>query len=124
MNEACADRDLLKRGRAMWLLWSLPVSVMLVTGFLVGSGWVVTVSWTLALIVMGVACVVNARGCGRMHCYFTGPFFLLMAAVSALHGLQIFSLGHDGWSYIGMTLLIGGALLCLVPEWVWGRYRV
>jgi hypothetical protein len=123
MNEVCADRDLVKRGRTMWLLWGLPVATMLATGLLIGSGWIVTVSWTMSLVAMGVACVVNARSCGRVHCYFTGPFLLLMAGVSVLHGLQVLSLGPDGWSHIGTVLLVGGVLLCLVPEWIWGRYR-
>src|SRR3989442_15948432 len=40
--------------------------------------------WTLAFTVMGIACVVNAVRCGRVHCYFTGPFLLLLAAASLL----------------------------------------
>jgi hypothetical protein len=31
---------------------------------------------------MGVACIVNALRCGRVHCYLTGPFFLLMAVIA------------------------------------------
>ncbi len=49
----------------MGLVWCLPVAMIFVTGLFVGSGWIVTVSWTLALIVMGVACIANARGCGE-----------------------------------------------------------
>lgn len=58
-----------------------------------------------------------------MHCYFTGPFFLLMAVVSFLHGAQVLPLGPHGWLYVGGVLLLGGVLLFVVPEWVWGRYR-
>lgn len=123
MTENCADRDLVRRGKTMWLLWCLPVGVILATGYWVGNVWILTISWTLSLIVMGVACVANVRGCRRVHCYFTGPFFLLMAVVSLLYGLQAVPLGPDGWSHIGTVLLIGGVLLCIVPEWLWGRYR-
>ncbi len=123
MGETCAQRDLVKDPRTMWLLWGLPVVIILISGYVADGGWIVTISWTLSLAVMGVACLANARGCGRMHCYFTGPFFLLMAVVSLLHGLQVLSLGPRGWSYIGTTLLVGGSLLCVMPERVWGRYR-
>lgn len=96
MNEACAQRDLVAKPRVRLLLWGLPAAFILLTGCCAGGGWIVTISWTLSLVVMGVACLVNARGCGRMHCYFTGPFFLLMAVVSLLHGLQVLSLGPHG----------------------------
>lgn len=123
MNEACAQRDLVQNSHSMFLLWGLPAAIILLTGCCAGGGWIVTISWTLSLVMMGIACLVNASGCGRMHCYFTGPFFLLMAGVSLLHGLQVFSLGPHGWLYIGAVLLAGGFLLYFVPEWVWGRYR-
>lgn len=123
MNETCVRRDLVKSPMASWLLWGLPVAVILITGYVADGGWIMTGSWTLSLVVMGVACVVNARGCGRTHCYFTGPFFLLMAVVSLLHGLQVPSLGPHGWSYIALVLLVGGITLCVIPERLWGRYR-
>jgi hypothetical protein len=104
MNEECGRRDLLGSGIPPWLLWVLPIA-------------------TIALLVMSVACFANARRCGRTHCYFTAPFFLLMAVASLLHGLGIVPLGPQGWSYIGIVLLTGGTLLCLLTEWVWGRYR-
>jgi predicted membrane channel-forming protein YqfA (hemolysin III family) len=123
MNEACSQRDLAKSPKTMWLLWGGPTAVILVTGYASDGGWIMTIGWTLSLVVMGVACLVNARGCRRTHCYFTGPFFLVMAIVSLLHGLQIWSLGTHGWSYIGVALLLGGIVLCFIPERLWGEYR-
>lgn len=123
MNETCEQRDLLKRGRTAALLWYLPIATIVLTGQFAHREWILTVGWTLALLVMAAACLVNARSCGRIHCYFTAPFFLLMAAVSLLHGLRIVPLGPHGWSRIGIVLLVGATLLCLVPEWLWGRYR-
>ena len=38
------------------------------------------VVWTVALIWMGVACILNARRCGRTHCRYTGPYYLVMIA--------------------------------------------
>lgn len=96
---------------------------MVLSLHLAGGGWVVTITWTLSLLVMGGACAVNARGCGRTHCYFTGPFFLAMAVASLAHGLQLLPLGPQGWQYLGAVLLVGGVLLCILPDWLWGRYR-
>lgn len=123
MNGTRATRDLVKKSGAKWLLWGLPTAIMLLSGYFAGSGWIVTITWTVSLAVMGGACLVNARGCGRMHCYFTGPFFLVMAVASLAYGLQRLPLGPHGWMYLGAVLLAGGGLLGFVPEWLWGRYR-
>jgi len=123
VNENCTTRDLVRNSVAMWLLWGLPAAIMLLTVCCAGSGWTVTSTWTLSLAVMGGACLVNARGCGRMHCYFTGPFFLVMAGASLAYGLHGLPLGPHGWLYLGAILLAGGGLLGFVPEWLWSRYR-
>ncbi len=123
MNEACAKRDLVENPDALILLWGLPPSIMLLSVCCASSGRIVTLTWTLSLAVMGGACLINARGCGRLHCYFTGPFFLLGAAASLSYGLRLLPLGPHGWLYLGAVLLAGGGLLGFVPEWLWGRYR-
>ena len=48
---------------------------------------------------MGVACLLNARRCGRMRCHFTGPFFLAMAVASLLFSLGALPLGSEGWAF-------------------------
>jgi hypothetical protein len=123
MNEACARRDWVQNSGAVFLFWGLPPVIMLLSGYWAGSGWVVTLTWTLSLAVTGGACLVNARGCGRMHCYFTGPFFLLGAVGSLTYGLHLLPLGPHGWQYLGAVLLVGGGFLSFAPEWLWGRYR-
>lgn len=37
-----------------------------------------------ACVVMGVACLRNAARCHRLHCYITGPYFLLLAMAAAM----------------------------------------
>ena len=123
MNERCARRDLVANSRTLTLFWVLPATTILTTGYLADVEWVITISWTLSLLVMSVACLANARGCGRIHCYFTGPYFLLLALVSFAHGIQLLPLGRNGWRIIGSALLIGSVLLCVVPELLRGRYR-
>ncbi len=64
MNEASTKRDLLENARASSVLWGLPIATIVLTGYFADGGWIVTISWTIALAVMGIACVVNARGLG------------------------------------------------------------
>ena len=81
------------------------------------------VIWPTALSFMGVACLINARRCGRVHCYVTGPFFLILAAAALLHGLRVVWLGKEGWNILGLILIVGSALLSIGTEWIFGKYR-
>ena len=98
--------------------WGLPVAAMIVGAVIEAQAAL----WPPALIWMGVACLANARSCGRRHCFFTGPFFLAMAALALLVGLSIVSLGEERWSWIGGATLLGAVLLHYLPERRWGKY--
>jgi hypothetical protein len=80
-----------------------------------------TIVWSLALAVMGTACIANAFRCERTHCYITGPFFLIMALSSLSIGLA--PLGPKGWNLIGLTILVGAFSLCCLPEMFFGKDR-
>ena len=85
----CESRDILSsRWRVFILYWLPAIAIVAVGPLAISSGWR-TVVWTVALVTMGVACIVNALRCGRVHCYLTGPFFLLMALVALSYGLGI-----------------------------------
>jgi hypothetical protein len=72
---------------------------------------------------MGAACIMNALRCGRIHCYLTGPFFLLSAGAVLLHGFEIVWLGDNGWLLLGISLVVvGGGLLWYLPERLLGKY--
>jgi len=121
-DEPCSQQDQdWARGVRGLLIWGLPVAALLAGGFLPERYLVVL--WPSSLTFMGVACLLNARRCGRVHCYVTGPFFLVLAAVALLYGLRVLPLGKHGWNTLGLVLLAGGVLLWYVPEWVFGRYR-
>lgn len=74
--------------------------------------------WTPALLLAGAACLVNAARCGRFHCYFTGPLYVIGAAASLLRGVGAAPIG---WSWIGWSLAVG-SLVAFVPERVVGKY--
>lgn len=72
--------------KAAWFLWYLPILLVIVGGsWSRGRIWL----WVPAFAVMGVGCLANAALCGRMHCYFTGPLFLVAAIFVALAGLRV-----------------------------------
>ena len=98
------------------------VAIVITARHTVGNGWRTAV-WTIALIVLGSACLANALRCGRVHCYITGPFFLLMALASLLYGLGILPLGGSGWNVIGAAILVGAIALTCLPEIFFGKYR-
>ena len=123
MGEAASRKqdDWVKNSRGFALAWGLPTAALIGAAFVASPAR--TIVWALALVWMGGACLANAARCGRMHCYFTGPFFLLMAVATLLHGFQVVWLGPNGWIWLGVALLVGYGALWYVPERLWGKYR-
>jgi hypothetical protein len=103
------------------VLWGVPVSILPAASWLPERYLVVI--WPGVLTFMGLACLANARRCGRIHCYATGPFFLIMAAIALLYGLGAIPLGRSGWNTLGLILLVGSIVLCCGTELLVGRYR-
>jgi hypothetical protein len=117
------SRDILRNRWVAGAVYWLPAIALIASGFLnIGQGWR-TALWVVALTTMGAGCVANARRCGRVHCYLTGPFFLAMAIVALLYGLGAVPLGGDGWNLLGLTVFIGFPALYFIPEVFFGRYR-
>ena len=120
---SCRSRDILSSPLRSFLVFWLPALAIVASGALsISIAWR-TAIWVAALLIMGAGCIVNAVRCGRMHCYLTGPFFLLMALAALLYGLGILPLSGNGWNLLGLILLIGAIVLCCLPEMLWGRYR-
>ncbi|MFZ0761240.1 MAG: hypothetical protein WAM69_14930 [Candidatus Sulfotelmatobacter sp.] len=117
------NSDILSNPFMSFALFWLPALAIMASGYdRVSVGWRTGV-WTVALTVMGAACIANAARCGRTHCYVTGPFFLLMALGSFLYGVGVIPLGENGWNLIGLAILFGAIALCCLPELLFGKYR-
>jgi hypothetical protein len=110
MSEACARNDLVERN-VSWLCWRLPLLIFVVGFFLTSPAR--SLLWAPAFLVAGGACVVNARRCGRFHCYITGPLYLL-AAVATVAGAP--------WGWIAFSV-VGGTMAAYAMEHVRGKYR-
>ena len=118
-----SSRDLLSSPRMTAVFFGIPVLGLVLTSVVdLSRGWR-TVIWTAALAIMGTACMVNALRCGRVHCYLTGPFFLITAIAALLYGIDVLPLGGHGWSLLGLVTLIGAIVLCCLPEMFLGKYR-
>ncbi len=106
-----SSRDLVASRWAL-VLWGLPLA-LIVIGVLVSGAR--TALWVPAFSAMGLACLVNARVCGRFHCHVTGPLFLLAAAITLLDGIAIIAFASS-W-----TLLIASVGTALAFAIEYGR---
>lgn len=101
-------------------LWGLPALAILGGAFVGPAGR--TIMWTAALVWMGVACLMNARGRHRTHCRFTGPFYLAMALLVPLFASGLLPLGSYGWHILGGVTVVGTAALWWGSERLWGVF--
>lgn len=106
--------------RSFALAWGVPIVVIGAGAF--ADGPLRTTAWTAALAWMGLACLLNARRCGRTHCRYTGPYYLLLTIPVVLHGTQAVPFGPYGWWALGAAILVGGKVIWWVSERAWGRY--
>ncbi|HWE99328.1 MAG TPA: hypothetical protein VG248_05995 [Caulobacteraceae bacterium] len=118
-----APRDILGDWRLAFLAYCLPTAAIIASGSLAISGSWRAAIWAVALLVMGGACLANALRCGRVHCFFTGPFFVAMAIAVVLYGAGVLPLGARGWNALGLVMLIGAFVLTTLPELIAGKYR-
>jgi len=107
--------------RSLAGIWGLPALAMLAAMWL--APLLRAVVWTLALAWMGCACLANARRCSRTHCRFTGPFFLLMAALVITCAAGVLPLGAYGWFSLGVVTALGNAVIWWASERFLGRFQ-
>ncbi len=114
MKESCSANDLTQT-RIAWLVWRLPAGLLLLGLFWSEfRAWL----WTPALVVAGSACLVNAARCHRLHCYFTGPLYLLGAAYVILAEFHAVPM-RPGLFLLG---LVGASAIAQLAELPVGKY--
>lgn len=112
---SCVANDWACSGKGL-LIWGTSA-----VAFIAGDHWVSARPWLwfAAFLVAGVGCVANAARCGRRHCYFTGPLFLLAAAYNVLAGFHLVPM--DETVFLGVLATVG--VPARLSELVLGRYR-
>ena len=115
-----ASADWVGSTRTKLLAWWLPHAA-LVAGLLdvVPAR---TVIWVVALAWMGVACILNARRCGRTHCRFTGPYYLVMIIPVLALGLGVVPVGLSGWLVLGAFIILGSKTIWWATECARGKF--
>lgn len=110
----CKATDLVG-SRLGWIVWGIP-SVL----FVVGIAWDAARAWMWvpSFVVAGAACLANVSRCGRLHCFVTGPLFLLGAIATLLDAAGIVAID---WRWILVTV-IGGTAIGYGMEWLRGKY--
>ncbi|MEO1169827.1 MAG: hypothetical protein AAFW97_14055 [Pseudomonadota bacterium] len=103
--------------------WGIPILVLVSVNFVQGFWPISIVLWMIigSFTWMGIGCVINAARCGRLHCYFSGPIFLIGALAIFLVGFGLVDLGSIGVSLISNATIVL-ALSTFILEWVWGAY--
>src|ERR1700736_231121 len=114
------SRDWLSNTRVNLLAWWIPQAAILAA--LAVPVPIRATIWTIALILMGAACILNARRCGRTHCRYTGPYYLAMIVPVLVLASGLISAGFSGWLMLGVVILAGGKIIWWVTEFAWGRF--
>jgi|SRR5580704_3028203 hypothetical protein len=102
------------------LAWWMPKAA--IVGGLFVAASVRAVIWIIALIWMGMACILNARRCNRTHCRYTGPYYLVMIVPVVALGAGLFTAGISGWIGLGAIILGGSGLIWWATERAWGKF--
>ncbi len=121
--EDCTERDLSAHTGSFVAIWIAPIVLAGLVWLIVSEPqWMAGAAWTVAFTWMGGACLVNARRCGRLHCYFSGPILLIGAVVSLVISAGVVDLGRPGlFVVVGTTISL--AALTYALERVLGTYR-
>src|SRR5262249_60750526 len=83
--------DWLSRPLTNLLAWWIPRAAIVGGLFVPVLGR--TIIWSIALIWMGTACILNARRGRRTHCRYTGPYCLLMTGPVVAGGSELVCVG-------------------------------
>jgi hypothetical protein len=116
-----ARGDWARRPLSMIAWWGLPLAVgasasLLQVPFRAGAA-----IWAGAFAWMATGCLLNAMRCHRVHCYISGPIFLIGAAIAGADGAGMISLSPTTFTNAVSAIMVL-AVLSFVPEMVWKRY--
>jgi hypothetical protein len=114
-----SQRDLARKPVSAFLWWCVPIAIGIASGSLGLTLRENAAIWAVAFTWMATGCFLNALRCHRLHCYFSGPVFLIGAIVAAAVAggvAQASALNYD----IAATFAL--VLMTFVPEGFWRKY--
>jgi hypothetical protein len=120
-NDAVQNsRDWLRSPRTNLVAWWVPQAAIFAGLFVPVP--VRAVTWIIAPLWMGTACMLNARRCGRTHCRYTGPYYLAMIVPVLVVASGIISADFYGWLVLGALILVGSRIIWWATERAWGQF--
>ncbi|ERV77539.1 hypothetical protein Q058_03425 [Pseudomonas aeruginosa BL04] len=105
--------DTASKRSTLILLWFIPAIVASAALLAADAYMGLLLVAALAFAVMGAACAVNAARCGRLHCFVTGPYFLLLALAAV--GIYL----YPGWGGGSAQIWLLATFALLSPLLVW-----
>jgi len=115
-----SKRDWLFSPHSSLLAWWVPHAAIIAS--LLAPVSVRAAIWIFSLVWMGVACLLNARRCGRTHCRYTGPFYLAMIVPTLLMAFGYNSSEFLFWLSLGVLILGGDKIIWWITERAWGKF--
>src|SRR5215475_1512319 len=115
-----SSRDCLSSPRTSALAWWIPKAVIVAALFIPAPAR--TGMWIVALIWMGTACILNSRRCGRTHCRYTGPYYLVMIAPVLVLASGVISADFYAWLSLAVFILGGSMIIWWATERAWGKF--
>jgi len=112
--------DWVTRPGAGFFWWCLPLGIGFAANLFGLPTRRLALIWVVLFVWMGTGCILNARRCHRLHCYISGPVFLLGAVALGLLAAGLLALGPHALNNIVAVTLVA-ALLSFVPE-IWKKY--
>lgn len=103
------------------LIWVLPKIAIL--GAIFAPLAFGTTIWVTALVFMGAACLMNSRRCGRVHCRYTGPYYLALTVPVLLLGTGILEPSLYALLMLGGLSIFGGYAITWLTEKSRGKYE-
>ncbi len=123
---SCRDNknpDWVANRRNLFIAWLLP-GLLIVISWLAALPLMTTgIIWAAALTWMGIACLKNASQCGRRHCFYSGPYFILSALIALCVGFEWTIFSALTLNQLALFLAIATPLVCILPDWLWGKYK-
>jgi hypothetical protein len=113
-------QDWLRSPHTNLLAWWIPQAAIVAALFAPMA--IRTAIWIVALIWMGTACIMNAKRCGRTHCRYTGPYYLIMIVPVFVLGSSSVSVGAYTWGALAGAILLGSKLIWWATERAWGKF--
>jgi asparagine N-glycosylation enzyme membrane subunit Stt3 len=117
---AQSSRDWLSKPRTNAIAWWLPKAAIIAGLFFPVPARAGT--WIIALLWMGTACILNSRRCGRTHCRYTGPYYLVMIVPVLVLASGVVSAGFYAWLSLAIVILGGSMFIWWVTERAWGKF--